>query len=246
MDNADIAHHRFPFGTHFFTTFVIFMYLGILKIVSNAMKTRSAYSLKKFMMCYNVYQIVACIAAMKMYLDSKVAFWELYCPESRPIDSYIAYNIGFFVYWVKVSEMSETVVFLLRKKNNQVTPLHVFHHCVTVTFIYVSCAYDFQSGAFLAVFTNCVVHVLMYLYYLITVLFSKWNLHKIKPLKQALTLIQIAQFLLMLFHLLAHQVLGCSYPSFVSIWYAFGYSVFLVLFIDFYRKSYKKTDKKNN
>lgn len=106
------------------------------------MTNRPAYDLKTFMMVYNVYQIIACVWAMKMYFDTGVAFWELYCPETRPILSSVAYETANFMYWIKVSEMSETIVFLLRKKNKQVTPLHVFHHCITVTFIYVSCAFD--------------------------------------------------------------------------------------------------------
>lgn len=91
----------------------------------------------------------------------------------------------------------------------------------------------------MAAFVNSLVHVFMYSYYLITVMFSRWNLHKIKPLKQALTLIQILQFFVMLAYLMAHPVLGCKYPAGVWIWYTFGYVVFVYLFVDFYKKSYR-------
>lgn len=47
------------------------------------------------------------------------------------------YHLTAFSFWLKASEMCETMVFVLRKKYNQVSFLHVFHHCATVTLIFL-------------------------------------------------------------------------------------------------------------
>jgi len=46
------------------------------------------------------------------------------------------YNLAYFLFWLKISELIETVIFVLRKKQNQVSKLHIFHHFSTVTLVY--------------------------------------------------------------------------------------------------------------
>lgn len=109
------------------------------------MLSREPFDLHKFIIFYNVYQILACASYMKVLVSSGVEFWGVYCPETWYMDPELQYNIGWYGFWLKASEMIETFVFLLRKKNDQVSNLHVFHHCITVTFLYFSVAYDFSE-----------------------------------------------------------------------------------------------------
>lgn len=109
------------------------------------MDKREPFDLHNFMLAYNVYQILACATYMNILVKSNVRFWEVYCPENVYMEPQLQYNIGRYGFWLKASEMIETFVFLLRKKNGQVSKLHVFHHCITVTFLYFSVAYDFSE-----------------------------------------------------------------------------------------------------
>lgn len=109
------------------------------------MLNRDPFNLNNFIIAYNVYQILACAAYMNILVKSGVKFWGVYCPETCYMEPELQYSIGRYGYWLKASEMIETFVFLLRKKNNQVTNLHVFHHCITVTFLFFSVAYDFSK-----------------------------------------------------------------------------------------------------
>lgn len=120
---------------------------GSIKIIlfHSLMINREPFDLHKFIVVYNVYQILACASYMRLLVKSGVKFWGVYCPETWYMAPQLQYNIGLYGFWLKASEMTETVVFLLRKKNKQVTNLHVFHHCITVTFLYFSVAYDFSE-----------------------------------------------------------------------------------------------------
>lgn len=94
-----------------------------------------------------------------------------------------------------------------------------------------------ESGGYLALYINSLVHVIMYSYYLTSALFSgRRVLNKFKPL---ITVIQITQFVIVLVQLLVHKVLmGCQYPIFFTLYYSFGFGAFTILFLDFYRKTY--------
>jgi len=67
------------------------------------------------------------------------------------------------------------VFFVLRKKQNQITFLHVFHHTIMAAFSW--CYLKFlpgEQGAIIG-FLNSVVHVIMYSYYLIAALGPKYK-----------------------------------------------------------------------
>lgn len=49
-----------------------------------------------------------------------------------------------WVWWIfilKIIELSDTVIFILRKKYNQVSFLHVYHHSMTVVMVWITCKY---------------------------------------------------------------------------------------------------------
>uniref|UniRef100_T1H4W6 Elongation of very long chain fatty acids protein n=1 Tax=Megaselia scalaris TaxID=36166 RepID=T1H4W6_MEGSC len=103
------------------------------------MEHRKPYKLKTFMVVYNLYQLAACFVLIKLILeDEEVPMNRIFskCLPVKSLNSSPAlYFVTSFAYWLKVSEMCETFVFILRKKYNQVSFLHVFHHCATVTLI---------------------------------------------------------------------------------------------------------------
>ena len=95
-------------------------------------------------------------------------------------------------YWVtllKVIDLIETGIFVLRKKNNQITFLHVYHHITTVLTALISLRYIATGMAVFYPATNCSVHVIMYTYYLLS---SIKGINKIvHPFKKYITIIQM-------------------------------------------------------
>lgn len=202
------------------------------------MRDRAAFRLKTFMVFYNIYQIVICTFCMILIVNTKVKFWGVYCPEAEPTDDSVLFDVAFLTYWIKVSEMLETVVFVLRRKEKQITKLHVYHHCMTLLLVYFIVAHGFKSGWFLGLFINCFVHVLMYSYYLLSALFG--DIGTFLWIKKTITRVQILQFAVVVTQLIMHQALGCSYSKYLAAFLISQYAVFLYLFCQFFVSAYRK------
>lgn len=79
----------------------------------------------------------------------------------------------------------------MRKKQNQVTTLHLYHHCSTLIVAWLCVKYIPGGMATLPVLINCIVHVLMYSYYLIAIHASKQLQQKLNKFKRYITIIQM-------------------------------------------------------
>lgn len=103
------------------------------------MKTRQPYKLTTFIRCYNIFQVIAC--TYFTFEAQKIGFKFNYA--WMCVREYIGQNgdneLDF--YWnfilLRAVELIETVVFVLRKKNNQVSFLHVYHHISTVWILWL-------------------------------------------------------------------------------------------------------------
>lgn len=70
-------------------------------------------------------------------------------PSPRYDFSYIGTRIlyiSYFFYLLKVADLLDTIFFILRKKNNQVTFLHIYHHAGMVTIGYIYCKLHSGGG----------------------------------------------------------------------------------------------------
>lgn len=65
-------------------------------------------------------------------------------------------------------DLVETIVFLLRKKDNQVSLLHVYHHSFVVVAGWFIVKYSAGGMISLNFLINCVEHLILYSYYLIS------------------------------------------------------------------------------
>lgn len=137
----------------------------------------------------------------------------------------------------KMSELLDTVFFVLRKKQNQITFLHVYHHTMTavVSWIYVR----FLPGEQCALLglINSFVHVIMYTYYLLAALGPQYK--KYLWWKKYITWIQLVQFVIVLSYLMMVLMMDCKVPKALTYFMMTNMVIFLYLFGDFYRKTYK-------
>lgn len=148
---------------------------------------------------------------------------------------------GWLFFLSRLIEWFDTIFFVLRKKERQVTKLHVFHHSFVplISWTYLK----YHPGYTVAFFplVNTFVHSIMYTYYLLATFGPA-----IQPYlwwKRYLTSLQIAQFVLILIQLASIPLTvgdKCHYPrGFLYVAFA-GAILFLWLFYTYYVDTYSK------
>lgn len=228
-------------GPSFMIIFVYLMFVN--KWGPNFMKNRDPFKLDRLIQIYNIVQVVLSIYLMDQALRHCYSKgYNIFCEpvdySSSPTPLKIAR--GCYIYWVvKVIDLLDTVFFVLRKKQSQVTFLHVYHHAGMVALIWYGNKY-FAGGH--SVFTgalNSLVHMVMYSYYFITSLNPEYK--KNIWWKKHITQMQLIQFFLIICHFgaLLFQP-NCKYPRFTAVILIPQNLFMLFLFGDFYRKAYMK------
>ena len=92
-------------------------------------------------------------------------------------------------YFSKFLEMLDSVFFIVRKKENQLTFLHVYHHSTMFCLWWIGVKYVAGGSSFLGAMFNCFVHVMMYGYYFVAALGPAYK--KFLWWKKYLTIIQV-------------------------------------------------------
>ncbi|XP_038210444.1 elongation of very long chain fatty acids protein 7-like [Zerene cesonia] len=155
-------------------------------------------------------------------------------------------TIGTYTYFLaKLSELLDTVFFILRKKYNQASFLHIYHHSCTVLSTWAVLKYEPNVNALVFIGTiNSYVHIVMYSYYGLS---AYPELAKYLWWKKYITKMQLVQFVLILAHFLTEYKLAKCKPSYVvTSVVCFNLLLFVYLFTDFYRKTYKKNQSVDN
>lgn len=78
---------------------------------------------------------------------------------------------------------------MLRKKYNQLSFLHVYHHSTMFIFSWIGTKYVPGGSAFLPILINSAVHVFMYIYYTLAAI----QCTKISKYKKYVTIIQLVK-----------------------------------------------------
>mmetsp|Transcript_32785 Transcript_32785/g.38018 ORF Transcript_32785/g.38018 Transcript_32785/m.38018 type:complete len:323 (-) Transcript_32785:106-1074(-) len=116
-------------------------------------------------------------------------------------DSPAAYSMAKFC-WLfmisKVPEFADTYIMLLKQNYRQISFLHVFHHSSIVVVFATVCNIAPGGDTYFSVFQNSAVHVVMYLYYLLNMVFSDTSAVRkfLQKNKFCITYLQLLQFLL--------------------------------------------------
>lgn len=201
------------------------------------MTDRNPFEIKTYMFVYNVYQTLMNLAIVVGFVHQVYAtgmrVWGSGVDLSPP-----ARGIGLLIYahyHNKYVEYFDTLFMILRKKNNQISFLHVYHHSL-LTWSWWAVVYWAPGGdAWFGACYNSAIHVLMYSYYL----FATFGIRC--PWKKILTQLQMVQFCFCFAHAIYVGII-CgpdTYPRALTAVQAFVMLNMLVLFGNFYMKSYK-------
>jgi GNS1/SUR4 family len=219
----------------------------VLKAGPKYMENRKPFKLNNVIRVYNLLQILGCLGFVVYIHTLGFTFKFLWkCssvnnPTKDIPDNMITY---FHVYWwfllLRVSEFFETVVFVLRKKQSQVSLLHVYHHIAVVALLWMFLKYVGEMGEAVIGIFNSSVHVLMYSYYFLSSFESfKKATSKVKPL---ITAVQIGQLIVLFLH--CFVILYRCQVSKIYYLQAANLAILVFMFFKFFIKSYSQKNNK--
>lgn len=208
------------------------------------MENRKPFDLKGIMAAYNLSMVLFSLYMCYEFLRSGWATgYSFQCDivdySRSPQALRMAWTCWLF-YFSKFIELLDTIFFVLRKKNSQITFLHVFHHSIMPWTWWFGVKFAAGGLGTFHALVNCVVHVIMYTYYGLSALGPAYQ--KYLWWKKYMTSIQLTQFIMVTFHIGQFFFLkDCpyQYPVFLYIILLYGV-IFLVLFLNFWFHAYVK------
>lgn len=209
----------------------------------NYMRDRKPYELTTVTRVYNVFQVLASAGfAIRIWTHfyGKMGNSVMCTPPDRRTDPLAdqLLNITFYYWWLRVIDFADTLFFVLRKRQRQITFLHVFHHVLVVAASWGSAYFGLTNLVMFTLCLNSMVHAIMYSYYFLSTLgpavqpYLWWKRH--------LTKLQIAQFFIMIAHLSVPMFRECGYPASIIYFWQGTVGAILLLFVNFYIQSYRK------
>jgi len=221
---------------------ICFGYLISIFLLQGFMQKRQEFDLKLFRIVHNA---ILCFGSFIMVLGMVLELYKAYqiggmealiCDSNGIQLQTNLYNWYYIFFLSKFYEFIDTYILILKKK--PVTFLHSFHHFITAYLCWLG-LYDQTAMQWVTIAMNGAVHVFMYYYYLAVSFNSElwW--------KKYLTTMQITQFCIDVvagfpyYYCIFILEKKCSGHASVL---AFSHLVlisFLILFINFFRHTYK-------
>lgn len=222
------------------------LYLVMVLVGPRLMRDRQPFNLKKCMIAHNL---------MMTALNGYIAV-ELLVASTRMKYSYICQPVTFinhkeelrianavwWYYFSKLLEFGDTLFFILRKKDKQLTFLHVYHHSTMFSFWWIGIKWVPSGSTFLPAMVNSFIHVLLYSYYGLAAMGPR--VAQYLWWKKYLTILQLIQFT-------GALILGvnairseCDFPMWMKYTLVVYMVSFIVLFGNFYAKAYIRKGKR--
>ncbi|XP_050537984.1 elongation of very long chain fatty acids protein AAEL008004-like isoform X1 [Daktulosphaira vitifoliae] len=225
------------------TFLMVITYLYIVTYLGpKVMANRKPFKLNNVLVLYNAGQV---IFSLGMLWEHLMSGWFMdYSYQCQPVDySYnpTALRMANLCWWYYISKLTEfidTVFFVLRKKDNQISFLHLYHHSLTPLETWFCVKFLAGGHGTFSNLINNMVHVIMYFYYMMSAMGPQYQ--KYLWWKKHLTTIQLLQFTLVFFHSAQVLIYDCGYPKLVATFLLAHSVIFFVLFFDFYQQAYKK------
>lgn len=149
-----------------------------------------------------------------------------------------AINLGWWYWMSKFADLLDTFFYVLRKKNDNITFLHLYHHISVPVFGYMLIKINpMLPATHLFIIINTFIHCCMYSYYALAAIGP--GIRKYLWWKRYITVMQLSQFLFGVFYSFFVIKYQRGYPLF---WLCFGLTqppFFFYIFYQFYQRSYK-------
>lgn len=243
----DFVDNWFLMGSPYPILAITAMYLlFVLKIGPDYMKSRRPFQLKHTLLLYNAFQVFVSAYMVNECIKviHEVGVLHSSCLTDTNEDKHRLGTLMYYYFACKISELLDTVLFVLRKKQNQVTFLHVYHHALMAFNGWVFLKYEPGYWLLFLGTMNSFVHTVMYTYYGLSVYPS---LQKYLWWKKYITSLQLLQFGLILIHMTVNYFVNECRVSIYTVLYAyFNLMLFIYLFSSFYKKAYVKNKEVKN
>lgn len=109
------------------------------------MEKRKPFDLRWLLAVYNLAQVVACCYLIVGILSNDfntIKFWKCQGVDFQKTEKALAIlTYSYHTFLLKLVELMETVFFVMRKKQNQVSKLHVYHHASTAILTWIMAKY---------------------------------------------------------------------------------------------------------
>jgi len=232
------------------------LYPSIVYFGVKFMDSREPFEITKYVFVYNMYQCVlnGFVVGLMIWEFAHNSWYSMrygFLPwGNRMQNGYAGFRMSWLV-WLhynnKYLELMDTMWMVLKKKNNQISFLHCYHHILLIWVWWHCCSTEPGGEAWFGACVNSLIHVYMYGYYTMSLL--KWD---VEFMKIYMTTCQLLQFVICLAHatFVGYQTLYGSdlkgyYPVVMCYDQAFVMINMLYLFGQFFYKSYIKNAKRS-
>ncbi|CAM1304965.1 ELOVL4 (predicted) [Pycnogonum litorale] len=222
------------------TVLLSIIYLMMVVFGPKFMSDRQPYNVRPILIVYNFIVVFLnfYVGSELLYCSVKAGYnWlcQLVNYSNDPLEIRIARAL-YWYYISKLIEFCDTFFFIIRKKNNQLTFLHVYHHVTMFCLWWIGVKYVAGGSSVPGAMLNSFVHVFMYLYY---------GLAAVGPVchpylfwKRYLTILQLVQFSAALVVGISAILTGCQFTLWMQYALVIYMMSFIVLFANFYKNSY--------
>lgn len=230
------------------TILICLTYVYIVKVLGpKLMANRKPFVLREVLIVYNLFQVI--FSAWLFYEAMMGGWWSEYSLRCQPVDHSTGpkamrmVHLCWWYYFSKFTEFFDTFFFVMRKKQNQVSTLHVIHHGVMPMSVWFGVKFTPGGHSTFFGLLNTFVHIVMYAYYFLAAL----GPHMTKYLwwKKYLTTLQLIQFVAIMVHAFQLLFIDCNFPKAFVWWIGMHAVMFFFLFKNFYNEQYKKPQKKS-
>ncbi|XP_065647623.1 very long chain fatty acid elongase 4 isoform X2 [Hydra vulgaris] len=220
----------------------IFYLIFVCTFGLRIMKNFEPFQLKWILVVYNAFITVLNLHIfLELLLGMIDANYSWPCQPIRSTDDPKELRIASALWWYYISKLIEfldTVFFVLRKKDSQLTFLHIYHHSTMPILWWIGIKWVPGGSSAHAAILNAFIHIIMYFYYGMAALGPQYQ--KYLWWKKYLTQMQLIQFTIALVMGCLIINMDCDFPRWMSWALVFYMSSFLILFSNFYIQAYIK------
>ncbi|KAH9381017.1 hypothetical protein HPB48_008231 [Haemaphysalis longicornis] len=227
-------------------SFIFPLVIGYIYVVKVGgprwMKGRDPYDLKRAILAYNVFTVLAnlyvlCRMLSLTYFGGGYSFLCQGVGLSNSERDVAILHLNWWYTFVRIADFMDTFFFVARKKFSHVTQLHVQHHALVVLGAWTWLNFGCDGQVILGVCINAFVHAVMYTYYFLAALGP--GVQKYLWWKKYLTTLQIVQLVIISTHMALPIFIDCGYPKSLCYLEIAQLMLGVYMFVDFYLNTYK-------